>query len=390
MIFIVSIRNLEKWSSNKLKNEISHLVKNKNTSAALNILRKSGICICEYGTGKTKNFKLYKELMSYIKINYNDIEQINSFENEVKLLNIIFKKFNETQIKIIENNIDSKYELNAYLIALELALRQLYDNVLTTNNLSPDEKLNLEDGIKVSTGNVLSYLKDFKKCNIHLNCFIEKKHIKIAEAHITAATNKNFLKNMKDLWCYYDISIKEIENIIYIRNTSVLGLGKNITQLTFLDMRNAKIHAHLLEQYHRNNKNFNTLDTFDIEELSKRFLFEDLFIDNLNTEIKNIPLEYYIKAYSTISKVAKNFIKNSKIYNSNLYRLEDFCLIKDKNDWKIIFEENGIPLKYVDGIVKFLIFNKNSRDLMDSPFICFENKIIPRLFTSQNKIPEKS
>lgn len=360
-------------NSDELREYVKYFVENKNTKGAISIIRKSGICICEYGTGKAKDYKLYKELMGYIKSNYNDIDEISEFEKEVKTLNKIFKLFNENRIRKIEREIKDEYELNAYLISLELNLREIYSNTLKDNRLTSDEKLNLEDAIKVSTGNVLSYLVDFKKCKVNTDCFIEEKYIQIAEAHIFAATEKNFLRNTKDLWCYYDVKVREIDNVIYINNNNLLALGKNISQLTFLDMRTAKMSAYLMKQVYLNNVNLDVLDT---EELSKKFLFEDLFIDNLSTEIKSIPIEYYIRAYSIISKKAEEFIGDLKRIRLGFYKLEDFCMVKCKGEWSIIFEEAGIPKKYIDGIIKFLTFNKKSRDLMDSPFLCFGDKVI--------------
>lgn len=115
-----SIRELEKMNSNKLKKLIKELVSEGRTYEAISVLKKSGICICEYGTGKTKNYKLYMELLGYIKFNYNDIDKIKKFESEVKIFNELFKTFNKNRVLKIGEIIPSSLELNAYLMASQV------------------------------------------------------------------------------------------------------------------------------------------------------------------------------------------------------------------------------------------------------------------------------
>lgn len=373
----MKIRVLEKYAEKepeKLIQIIENLLLSNNYELALNVLKKSGICISTFGTGKPKNKKLYETLLDLFKKNSVEQEIINKFDNEVKEINYLYKQFNKVSMLPIEERIPDEFHVTAYLIALENYLRYL------SFNLRSEEIVNILENTIQSTGDILKYLIYYKKLPINSNK-IKKEYMDEASKHFESAANHLVLNKILETWSYFNVEISSNFNKNFSLNIDDdYCKAKNISHMTFLDKRQSKITSKTLQSIYNNAKfnekavlapeNFYSLN----ELIAAEFLYEYFSTKNLNYKINDIPLKIYLRAYAVIESACVEFL-NKK---SNLFEmdLKSFCLILSKSKWKKKFQNAGIPIEYLNKIIDFLTFNNKSSDLFDTPFIEVEDKFL--------------
>lgn len=85
----------------------------------IKLVKKSGICINPYGTGRPRDNKLYKEILEFLKEQDSCSNELMDFEREVSHLNALYKRFNEKYILEIEKCLSTDLHVCSYLIALE-------------------------------------------------------------------------------------------------------------------------------------------------------------------------------------------------------------------------------------------------------------------------------
>lgn len=72
--------------------------------------------------------------------------------------------------------------------------------------------------------------------------------------------------------------------------------------------------------------------------------------------------------------MATNFLSDNKYKMKR--DLNSWVIITDKETLKENFKQNGISVKYIDKIIKYLTFNKKSRSIFSSPIIKVNGKLI--------------
>ena len=141
---------------------------------------------------------------------------------------------------------------------------------------------------------------------------------------------------------------------------------------------------HLSTQFNTLGKNFKC----DIKEkrlIPEGYLDEGEFIDkeycktylqvnDFNTEINQVPLNQWMRAYAVIRMISKNFIRNNKPKNKS--DLKSWVIITNYASLRAKFENHGVDKEYVDKILNSLKFNKTSRDILASPIIEIEDRLI--------------
>ncbi|TKI50612.1 hypothetical protein [Lysinibacillus tabacifolii] len=374
----MKIRDLEKYADKepgKLIENIEKLLLRNNYELALNEIKKSGICISTFGTGKPKNKKLYEKLLELLKKNRVDEKLINKFNQEVEEINYLYKQFNKESMLPIEERIPDVYHVSAYLIALENYLRYL------SNNLRSEDTVNIFENTIQSTGDILKYLIYYKKLPINYSERVKKEYMDEAFKHFESAANHLVLTKILESWTYFDVEISSNSSMNFSLNIiDDYCRAKNITHLTFLDKRMSKMQSKMLHSiYNKTKFNENAVlapdNFFSFNELiATEFLYDYFSTKNLNYKINEIPLKIYLRAYAVIESACIEFLnKKRNLFEINL---NSFCLVLSKSKWKKKFQNGGIPIKYLNKLINFLTFNNKSSDLFDTPFIEIEDKLL--------------
>ncbi len=110
------------------------------------------------------------------------------------------------------------------------------------------------------------------------------------------------------------------------------------------------------------------------EESSYSECLEYFSSSDLNYKVNGVKIPKWLRAYAVIRHVNREFIRNNTFPNSS--RPDSWLFISTLEDWINKFTKYGIDYESAKIICKKLIFNKNSIDWFDTPFIKIGEKII--------------
>ncbi|MEG6520858.1 hypothetical protein [Desulfotomaculum sp. 1211_IL3151] len=110
------------------------------------------------------------------------------------------------------------------------------------------------------------------------------------------------------------------------------------------------------------------------EESSYKEYLEYFSSDNLSYKVCNIEIAKWLRAYSIIRHVNREFI-NKKMF-PDLNKPNEWLYVSSKDEWIDKFLTFGIDKKSAEIIFNKLRFKKNSIDWFDSPLIEFGEKIV--------------
>jgi hypothetical protein len=383
------LENILKNDKTKFKKLIVDTYKKLGIEEAIRIIKKSGISINPFGSGKPKDNVLFKEILEELYEFEQDNIYLKKFEEEVTTLNKLYKYFSSTYISKIESSLPNEMHVISYLISLEIFLIELQQNMFTNiisdrayglNNNAPD----LYENIVQTTGLVLKYFlyKGYPFEGISRR--VNRKYVLNAGEHFKCSEYRHLLDRILELWSYFETEVNVVDDVIKIKAVGDNALAKNISHMSFMDIRNAKISRHSYEEFilkqtfQRTNilppTNFLSLN----EKAACEFINEYLFMNDLTIEFDGISLAEYVRAYSVVEMECKKFMKTRKRINVSFkdIALNDVCIAKTKNKWINNFVEAGIRKSSARKILNFMTFSDQSNDLFDCPFIRIGNDYV--------------
>ncbi|MNW44749.1 hypothetical protein D3C74_219900 [compost metagenome] len=356
--------------------------------AALKILKKSGICISPFGTGMAKNPRLYNDVIRILKAKEQKgaIEILNRFEKEVMAINDLYKNYTKNYLIRIEDLLPDEDHINAYLITLELFLRNHLGGAFKVRSGLNNTNSDIHENVVVSSGDVIHYLMNYKKFPLKdVTKKINLEYVKAASKHIDYAAYKELLNTVLELWSYFEVDFSIGENVTIIAKGDYT-LGKTISHLMFMDIRNAKMSRFAYDQYllYGENSTYNKTRklapsgyiSFN-EKLTCEFIKEYFATSNLEYKFDGVTIAEFIRAYLTISIECETFFKKRKLNrNQDVLSLSDVCIVKSKNKWINLLVTAGIKLDSAKKIIDNLTFNEKSKDLFDCPLIRVDDYLV--------------
>lgn len=368
-------------SAEILNNLILDTYQNYNLDEVLKIIKMTGFCVDYFGSGKPKNEKLYdkaiKTLDSLI-LDIDEVKKLRAFQSEVTILNSLYKKLNDEYVIPIEQQIPNDIHVAAYLIGLELFLSNDI-NLLKYKSELNNNRADYFENVAESAGNVLQYLLKYKKFSLeNSELKIDFEMTKLAFSHVRSSGNREILDMLREAWSYFEVDIKQ-EDIIEATSKSDKTMGKQISHMKFLDVRNAKQARHGYTQMQMFGNNSTISKTRKLppngfisynERMTCDFIEEYFSTRNLSLKFLDISIAEFVRAYSIVAVECERYLKKRKLKSRYTdISISDVCVSKTKRKWIYLFVEWGLSHKNAEKIFDVLIFDNNSKDLFDCPLI---------------------
>ncbi|UNK19785.1 hypothetical protein MNQ98_07065 [Paenibacillus sp. N3/727] len=371
----------------EIKNEsifidlIANTYREQNLDEVLKLIKKSGFFVDFFGSGNPKNEPLYKKVIETVYgliSDTDELKKLEGFQSEVTILNGLYKKVIDDYVKPIEDTIPENIHVSSYIIALELFLshdiyRLKYKSELNNN------RSDYFENVAESSGNVLQYLLKYKKLPLENSALkIDFEMTKAAFLHIKSSEYREILDILREVWSYFEVDINK-SDIITAISKGERTLGKQISHMKFLDVRNAKQARHGYQQLQLYGKASTISKTRKLppkdfisynERMTCDFIEEYFSTKDLELKFLDISIAEYIRAYSIISNESELFMKKRKIKSTyTQISINDVCISKTKKKWIYLFVEWGLTHKNAERIFDLLVFDKRSKDLFDCPLL---------------------
>ncbi|WP_052339456.1 hypothetical protein [Gorillibacterium massiliense] len=355
-----------------LSDIISNTYRNHNLDEALKLIKKTGICVDFFGSGKPKNEKMFNRAMETVQslISDNDeTKKLNAFQTEVTILNSLYKRLTDDYVSPIEQQIPNDLHVAAYLIGLELFLSNDI-NRLKYSELN-NNRADFFENVAESSGNVLQYLIKHKKFPLeNSELKIDFEITKIAFSHVRSSEYREILDILREAWSYFEVDIKQ-DDFITAYSKSDRTMGKQISHMKFLDVRNAKQAKHSYTQVQMFGNGSTISKTRKLpptdfisynERMTCEFIEEYFSTRDLALKFLDISIAEFIRAYSIIAVECELFMKKRKLKSKNTHvSLSDVCVSKTKKKWIYLFIEWGLTHKNAEKIFDALVFDKHLR-----------------------------
>ncbi|MUK89311.1 hypothetical protein GMD78_13110 [Ornithinibacillus sp. L9] len=373
---LYKLESMARNNPDKLIENIKNEYHKNGIQSAISYIKMSNIAINKLGT-LTYN-KILSNLINYlIEVDPNK-EILSKFINEIKIINNFYTELNKKISNDIEKEIQDNIHFPAFLLVLELTLHEIIQK--EDSNTSSAMYENIIENASL----ILKYF-NYKKFPVNgSNKIIRSSDLNIAQKHIEFGDLRVIIETVKDLWSYFNTGFITHDGNFALNSLNKSSKGFFITQLLFQNIRDAKMaYSAFAENVHPIliNKNISNLPPTQYlnqhEKLACEFIEEYFYINDLTIKLDGIPIKEWIRAYSIIAVFANDFRekRNLKV-NKISMQLNKWCLIKDINEWKRIFEKYGVSKQNITQILGRLTFKKNSRDLFDCPLIPFEDKLL--------------
>ncbi|MFP4978147.1 hypothetical protein ACE6ED_22270 [Paenibacillus sp. CN-4] len=364
-----------------LNNLICETYRNHNLDEVLKLIKMTGICVDFFGTGKPKSGKMYNRAMETIHGLISDKDEdkkLKAFQSEVTILNSLYKKLMDDFVRPIEQEISNDVHVAAYLIGLELFLSNDINKLKYKSELN-NNRADYFENVAESAGKVLQYLLKYKKFPLeNAKLEIDFEMIKVAFSHVRSSENREVLDTLSEVWSYFEVDIKK-DDIVKATSKSDRTMGKQISHMKFLDVRNAKQAKHSYVQMQMFGNGSTISKTRKLpptefisynERMTCEFIEEYFSTRNLGLKFLDISIAEFIRAYSIIAVECELFMKKRKLKSKyTQISLSDICVSKTKKKWIYLFVEWGLTHKNAGKIFDALVFDKHSKDLFDCPLL---------------------
>ncbi len=364
-----------------LNDLISNTYKNHNLDEVLKLIKMTGICVDFFGSGKPKNEKLFNKAMETIHSLISDKEEtkkLKEFQTEIMIINSLYKKLIDDYVSPIEQQIPEDIHVAAYVIALELFLSNDIKRLKYKSELN-NNRADYFENVAESSGNVLQYLLKYKQFPLeNSERKIDFEITKAAFSHIRSSEYREILDILREAWSYFEVDINQ-NSIITATSKGDRTMGKQISHMKFLDVRNAKQARHGYNKHQLYGKGSTISKTRKLppkdfisynERMTCEFIEEYFSTRDLELKFLDISIAEFIRAYSIISIECELFMKKRKL-NSRYTQISinDVCVSKTKKKWIYLFVEWGLTHKNAEKIFDALVFDKHSKDLFDCPLL---------------------
>jgi len=366
----------------------------------IKLIKMSGIAGDIYGSGKNK--QLLDFVINLLRTHFIDeSELIDSFVEEVKIIDELFEKFKQKRIDSGVESIPNNVKILSFIYDLREVLE--YVNVIKENKLSKtpyvskckidspyikmlevvdtqfviEEFSNVWEFLIGCPSMVMKYFYFDKKLNVELNTIKSGEYIEfgsVSAKHFELFEEYNKIYNLFERWKFFEWSVNNVDlNIVFQSKDGNKKYNNYKIQIQRSEQLRLELQMFLLSSEFtdivasRNNADTNILppDKFmSYSEFASAIMCAEFYHADKVSDVSldRIPLPEWIRAYSVIQKIAHD-AKGDKGVSSSLIYLNRKEIVK-----KLI--KHGIQDKHTEKLIKLLTFNMNkSEDFMDCPLI---------------------
>ncbi|WP_182813089.1 hypothetical protein [Bacillus sp. ME78] len=398
---------LEKLSRNKkrFKTHLEVFMKEHTVEETLDLVRLSGICFNPY---HSKINDTYKEIVSLIEARYpNCKEHIDEFVTTINSLNSIFQDFRDLRETKALNKIPQSKRVLSFIVALEIwmgslteyikgrslqEIKKSYPFVISLYDPGKAEVLpvgdvinhakGIADSVVENAGRILKYLQ-YENGTLEKLEHVSMNEIRAARDHIELFDIFSSLINLEQKWKFSNAIITEDNNNFNVKlNNDGFLRAQESSKIRFISQKNKWYYDFLSSEVTAQ------VNTESVELAPKQYLCEDevfysiaigefLLTHDLNIKCLNVSLTEWIRAYTIIILESKKELENR--FNNGYVRpisLGNWTIFREKKYWKKLFVKRGISRTSTDIIIEKFIFNNDSKDLLDCPFIEFNGALV--------------
>ena len=358
---------------NALTNYFNHGIESFCTA-----LKVSGILIGD-------NLSLKNELLIRLseeieqKGSMNDIQFWNEFKRKVLLINKLESHFFSYRDDYFAAN-PTRQEINGELLIVSA---EVYMNILSNpfnkNVEVIDAKDNIENRMNIYDafiGFVSHVVKYFMKQSVEFNVsskIYSETDIDTASNHFSFDAHWDVLMDIKEYFCFSDVSIEELNGELYIEivdtNFDKSVLISNFREKNYLaGMADAinyelKFREHHFDTMH---ERANYISSIQIQRM--------LGTENMDNKIWKVSIKKWMKAYLFIKEQARKQLKKRR----DIKKLTELCVVKSKIQWEkeLVKYDSSITEKEAKKIIETFTFDEKSKDLIDNPLISFNGQLV--------------
>lgn len=389
---------------------LNNYIKSHSVEETLGMIRVSGICFNIYNS---KQSKLYKKVLSIIEKYYSENKgEIEKFTVTITTLNSIFDDFFALRASRELNNIPKKRQILSFMLSLEILLgslneyikghsliriKQVYPFVFSLfdgrkQTVVKAEKdinrvLGIADSIAEFAGGLFKFLGGAEG-NLGKIETIRMDHVRISRDHIELFDTWSSLLNVEQKWRFFgaDLVSNENDGKIHMDLKSEQFLkAQEISKVRFKSQKNK-----WFADFNVSNKDdLNSKIVINATNLPpNEYLCEDEayfsiaigeFLNTHNLEIKclDVSLSEWIRAYMLIQIEAKKNLNERFASNSvKPLNIEEWTIVKKPDEWIDLFISRGISASSALVILNSFKFTKDSKDLLDCPFVVHNDDLI--------------
>ncbi|HDX9691986.1 hypothetical protein P4388_07800 [Bacillus thuringiensis] len=385
----------------KFLNLLDETLQVKGVDHVIGLLKTSGLPVNMFDS--IEHQKLFDEVLSHVKSNVKseELQKIKKLQEEAKFLEQLFQMLFKQRDNFFNEHepIKDEYKVVSFLISLEIFLSFLIGKdikeqeklIFIPEDTSLDfaQKSAIFDSTVAATGTILNYFMFRKYTFKEHNKNLSPKILKASSYHLFFSEHYNMLNEILEYWRYSEVNISvNTENNITIEILNEdFELNNLVSNERFYNLRNTwqataagEINLNLPKD--ANNALIDKLYRDKKSTLGYLATSQYFGSPQLDVVIKGITLKNWVRSYELLIEESEKFI--NKKQRLDIYNLSKICLIKPMKSWISFFENNGFSKKDSKTIIKMLTFDRNCSDLVDCPFVKFEDNlaIIPSLTSS--------
>jgi len=373
---------------------------------AIKLVKVSGICHCVYGNNT--NSGLFNDVVKLLKAaNGEDNVDIRRLVNEINVFGELFKDFFSLMSKAGFDTIPEADCVSSFLVASENIVSGVMEyagGLISCNwdeikNKYPIAKRPLDlsgapldpvkdlmrfseiyDSYVVYVGEIIKFFIYKKIPFAGSDKVFLKKDLDISARYLQLFDLFNRLKFTYESWMFSDCILKqEGNNIFFSPIDEDEYLSRETSLSRFVHLKNQKS-IEYLKVVHTINFQPTTADVFpkglrSYGEVFAGMLCEELLGSHeLKDTVLDVAISVWLRAFTIINEVGKKITSERQI--GLKLSVNDWCLLRDKGEWINDFVQGGIEIKEAEIIIDNLIFTRGVDDILDCPFISFEDKIL--------------
>jgi len=357
---------------------------------AITIIKSSGLAVNIFNNAKRrKQFdEVLKHLLTQVKV--SKVEKLYNLISDSVSIEYVFESFTKGREEFFKEfeQIQDDSKVAAYLISLEIYLGSFKMDKIEKNilKLPPDitgADVNVREALfnsaTESTGMILKYFKykNYGFKNIKRN--ISSKTLNSSWYHIFFSEFYNNIHDVLEYWQYSDVSVSRDARgkICFEIMDEKFELNNLVSNDRFLNLRQtwqmgriSSVQNSILKANIDPKKGLNIIN----RELD--YLFGVLYFGDplLQREIKGIKLMDWVSAYRLLISESEKFL--SRRGELAAYNLDKVCICKPIGKWKKLFQQNGFSKEQAKEVIKIFTFDDKSQDLIDCPFIQFDECLV--------------
>jgi len=401
----LEFRNLEDKLANEVvfMEEVKENISKRGLLETIKILKCTGILINQY-PGPNKYIKLIQNIDKLFRGFYdNEIELWNYYKNQAEILNNLFQQCYKEEAYLIASSVTREMEIQAFLSMFELILTSIlgekpvpieFNFQFANSNYSSEaiSKEHMFNYISTSAGTILNFLLHYQKKpnKIEWDCLISEEQLKMSAHHFIVYDKINILKDIVDYWKFNECKVKTSGQVINIEPKNKNVYLANDISLKRFETRRQKLNIEI--EHLSIGKS--AIDNKATELPPQKFISRDeratyynckmyFYLESMDQQILNVPFKEWIRAYSVLNLIAKDFINKRELNHDDLsLNLYKVCPRIRRTDLISHLVKYGVKPENLNIIIDNLTFKAKETDLFDTPLIYLteeEYTLVPSL-----------